>query len=139
MQIHRGRLIDHFQLVVRDIAASRRFYDAVMKSIGVPPGPAGDDYFSYDEMWVSTADSKSAQGELTGRGHYAFAARDRETVDAFYRAALAAGGRDNGAPGPRNYHPGYYSAFVLDLDGNNIEVVYHGDAAYSAPSVTITF
>jgi catechol 2,3-dioxygenase-like lactoylglutathione lyase family enzyme len=139
MQIHRGRLIDHIQLVVRDLAASRRFYEAVMKCIGVPPGPAGDDHFSYDEMWVSTADSQAAQGQLTGRGHYAFAARDRETVDAFHRAAIAAGGRDNGAPGERPYHPGYYAAFVLDPDGNNIEVVCHGEASYSAPSITITF
>ncbi|HVK83507.1 MAG TPA: VOC family protein [Kofleriaceae bacterium] len=139
MQLHRGRLIDHLQLVVRDLAASRRFYEAVMKSIGIPPGPAGEDYFSYDELWISTAKSEAAQGELTGRGHYAFAARDRATVDAFHQAALAAGGRDNGAPGERKYHRGYYAAFVLDPDGNNIEVVYHGEATYSAPSVTITF
>ena len=139
MQIQRGRMLDHFQLVVRDLAASRRFYEAVMKAIGIPPGPAGEDYFSYDEMWVSTALSESAQGQLTGRGHYAFAARDRAAVDAFYQAALAAGGRDNGAPGERTYHPGYYAAFVLDPDGNNIEVVHHGEAKYSAPSVTITF
>ena len=140
MQIHRGRLIDHLQLVVRDLDASRRFYDAVMKALGIPPGPAGKDYFSYDEMWISTKDSEAAQGELTGRGHFAFATRDRATVDAFHRAALAAGGRDNGAPGERrNYHRGYYAAFVLDPDGNNIEAVYHGEAAYSADSVTITF
>jgi catechol 2,3-dioxygenase-like lactoylglutathione lyase family enzyme len=123
MVIHRGRLIDHIQLVVRDLAASRRFYDAVMKAIGIPPGPAGDDYFSFDELWVSTPESEGAQGQLTGRAHYAFAARDRKTVDTFHAAALAAGGRDNGAPGERNhYHPGYYAAFVLDPDGNNIEV-----------------
>jgi catechol 2,3-dioxygenase-like lactoylglutathione lyase family enzyme len=139
MELQRGRLLDHFQLVVRDLAASRRFYEAVMTTLGIPKGPAGEDYFSYDEMWVSTASSKSAQGELTGRGHYAFATRDKATVDAFYSAAIAAGGRDNGAPGSRKYHPGYYAAFVLDPDGNNIEVVYHGEATYSAPSVTITF
>jgi catechol 2,3-dioxygenase-like lactoylglutathione lyase family enzyme len=139
MVIHRGRLIDHIQLVVRDLAASRRFYDAVMKAIGIPPGPAGDDYFSFDEMWVSTAASDAAQGQLTGRGHYAFAARDRKAVDTFHAAALAAGGRDNGAPGERKYHPGYYAAFVLDPDGNNIEVTYHGEATYSAPSITIKF
>ncbi|MBX3159091.1 MAG: VOC family protein [Deltaproteobacteria bacterium] len=139
MQLQRGRLIDHVQLVVRDLAASRRFYAAVMKAIDIPPGPAGEDYFSYDELWVSTATSAGAQGELTGRGHYAFATRDRSTVDTFHRAALAAGGRDNGPPGDRPYHPGYYAAFVLDPDGNNIEVVHHGEAAYSAPSVTITY
>jgi catechol 2,3-dioxygenase-like lactoylglutathione lyase family enzyme len=140
MQIQRGRLIDHLQLVVRDLDASRRFYEAVMKVLGIPPGPSGKDYFSYDEMWISTKQSEAAQGELTGRGHFAFATRDRATVDAFHRAALAAGGRDNGAPGERsNYHPGYYAAFVLDPDGNNVEVVYHGEATYSADSVTITF
>jgi catechol 2,3-dioxygenase-like lactoylglutathione lyase family enzyme len=139
MQIHRGRLIDHVQLVVRDIAASRRFYEAVMSKLGVPPGPSGEDYFSFDELWVSTASSKSAQGELTGRVHLAFATRTRETVDAFYQAALAAGGRGNGAPGDRPYHPGYYAAFVLDPDGNNIEVVFHGAAEYSADSLAITW
>ena len=139
MQIHRGRMLDHFQLVVKDLAASKRFYDAVMKTVGIPPGPAGQDYFSYDEMWVSTKESHAAQGELTGRGHYAFATRTKDAVDAFHKAAIAAGGRDNGAPGERPYHPGYYAAFVLDPDGNNIEVVFHGDAKYSAPSVTITF
>jgi catechol 2,3-dioxygenase-like lactoylglutathione lyase family enzyme len=139
MQIHRGRLIDHVQLVVKDLAASKQFYAAVMETIEIPAGPAGTDYFSYDEMWISTAASDSAQGELTGRVHLAFAAKDRATVDAFHRAAIAAGGRDNGKPGERPYHPGYYAAFVLDPDGNNIEVVHHGAAKYSAPSITITW
>jgi catechol 2,3-dioxygenase-like lactoylglutathione lyase family enzyme len=139
MQIHRGRLIDHVQLVVKDLAASKRFYETVMKVIEIPAGPAGEDYFSYDEMWISTSDSEAAQGQLTGRVHFAFAAKDRATVDAFHRAAVAAGGRDNGKPGERPYHPGYYAAFVLDPDGNNIEVVHHGPAKYSAPSITITF
>ena len=76
---------------------------------------------------------------LTGRHHLAFQAKDRATVDAFYKAALASGGKDNGAPGERPYHPGYYAAFVLDPDGNNIEAVYHGEAKRSAPSVKITF
>jgi predicted lactoylglutathione lyase len=60
-------------------------------------------------------------------------------VDAFYAAALAHGGKDNGAPGERPYHPDYYAAFVLDPDGNNIEAVYHGEATRSAASVHITF
>jgi catechol 2,3-dioxygenase-like lactoylglutathione lyase family enzyme len=60
-------------------------------------------------------------------------------VDAFHAAALAAGAKDNGAPGERPYHPGYYAAFVLDPDGNNIEAVHHGEATFSAPSVKITF
>ena len=59
-------------------------------------------------------------------------------VDRFYREALAAGGRDNGAPGERPYHPGYYAAFVLDPDGNNIEAVHHGPANRSAGSVKIS-
>lgn len=139
MEIHRGRMIDHIQLVVADLAANRRFYEALMKVLEIPPGPAGDDYFSFDEMWVSTAQSESASGELTGRTHLAFAAKDRATVDAAYKAALAAGGRDNGPPGERPYHPGYYAAFLLDPAGNNIEVVHHGPAKYSARSVVITF
>jgi catechol 2,3-dioxygenase-like lactoylglutathione lyase family enzyme len=139
MQIHRGRLIDHLQLVVKDLAASKRFYEAVMKTIEIPAGPAGEDFFSFDEMWVSSADSKSAQGDFTGRTHLAFSARNRETVEAFHRAATAAGGRDNGKPGERPYHPGYFAAFVLDPDGNNVEVVFHGEAKYSAPSITITW
>jgi hypothetical protein len=60
-------------------------------------------------------------------------------VDRFYQAGLSAGGKDNGAPGPRPYHPGYYAAFLLDPDQNNIEAVYHGPAERSAPSVTIAF
>jgi predicted lactoylglutathione lyase len=61
-------------------------------------------------------------------------------VDSFYKAALANGGKDNGSPGERpHYHPGYYAAFVLDPDGNNIEAVYHGEANRSATSVRITF
>ena len=138
-ELHRGRLIDHLQLVVRDLAASRRFYDAVFETVQVPLGGEGDDHFWFDELFVSTADSDAAQGELTGRHHLAFQARDRAMVDAFHRAALAAGGRDNGAPGERDYHPGYYAAFVLDPDGNNIEAVFHGEAKRSAASVKVTF
>ena len=99
----------------------------------------GDDYFWADELFVSTADSKAAQGILTGRHHFAFQAQDKAMVDAFHKAALANGGKDNGAPGFREYHPGYYGAFVLDPDGNNIEAVYHGEAKRSAPSVKVTF
>ncbi|HYG06592.1 MAG TPA: VOC family protein [Stenotrophomonas sp.] len=138
-QLHRGRLIDHLQLVVRDLSASRRFYEAVFEVLGVPLGGEGEDYFWADELFVSTASSEAALGELTGRHHLAFQAQDRAMVEAFHRAALAAGGRDNGAPGERPYHPGYYAAFVLDPDGNNIEAVFHGDAQRSAPSVVVTF
>jgi catechol 2,3-dioxygenase-like lactoylglutathione lyase family enzyme len=138
-ELHRGRLIDHLQLVVRDLAASRRFYEAVLAVVGVPIGGSADTYFWADELFVSSADSEAALGKLTGRHHLAFQAKDTATVDAFHKAGLAAGGKDNGAPGERPYHPGYYAAFLLDPDGNNIEAVYHGEACRSADSVKITF
>ena len=138
-ELHRGRLIDHIQLVVRDLAASQAFYTAVFEVLGVPMGGTGEGYFWADELFVSNKDSEAAQGALTGRHHLAFQAKDHATVDAFHAAALAHGGKDHGAPGERPYHPGYYAAFVLDPDGNNIEAVFHGDAARSAASVKITF
>ena len=138
-ELHRGRLIDHIQLVVRDLSASRRFYEAIFGVLRIPMGGTGDDFFWADELFVSTPESKAAQGALTGRHHLAFQAQDRAMVDAFHKAALASGGKDNGAAGERGYHPGYYAAFVLDPDGNNIEAVYHGEAHRSAPSVRITF
>lgn len=138
-ELHRGRLIDHIQLVVSDLAASRKFYEAVFQVLGVPFGGSGEDYFWADELFVSTADSEAAQGKLTGRHHLAFQAQDRAMVDAFHQAAVASGGKDHGAPGERPYHPGYYAAFVLDPDGNNIEAVFHGAAKRSAASVKINF
>jgi catechol 2,3-dioxygenase-like lactoylglutathione lyase family enzyme len=139
MELHRGRLIDHVQLVVRDLAASRRFYEAVFDVLGVPIGGSADDYFWADELFVSSADSEAAQGKLTGRHHLAFQAKDNATVEAFHKAGLAAGGTDNGPPGERPYHPGYYAAFLLDPDGNNIEAVFHGPHERSSESVKITF
>lgn len=139
MELYRGRLIDHLQLVVKDLAASRRFYQAVFDSIGIPIAGEGDTYFWADELFISTASSEAAAGQLTGRHHLAFQARDRATVEAFHQAALAAGGTDNGAPGERPYHPGYYAGFAIDPDGNNIEVVYHGPADYSADAVKVSF
>jgi catechol 2,3-dioxygenase-like lactoylglutathione lyase family enzyme len=133
--LQRGRLIDHIQLVVKDLTASRRFYEAVFEVLGVPIGGEADDYFWADELVISSADSKAAQGELTGRTHLAFQAADHAAVDAFHKVALQNGGTDNGAPGERPYHPGYYAAFVLDPDGNNIEAVNHGEAKRSAASV----
>jgi catechol 2,3-dioxygenase-like lactoylglutathione lyase family enzyme len=138
-ELHRGRLIDHIQLVVRDLPASQAFYQAVFAALEIPMGGTGEGYFWADELFVSTADSPAALGNLTGRHHLAFQARDAAMVDAFHKAALASGGTDNGAPGERGYHPGYYAAFVLDPDGNNIEAVYHGPAQRSAQSVLITF
>ncbi|PTE23054.1 glyoxalase [Cereibacter changlensis JA139] len=138
-RLHRGRLIDHIQLVVRDLEVSETFYKAVLSVLDIPVVGTENGYFMADELVVSSADSVTASGVLTGRHHLAFQAKDRETVDAFYSAALAQGGRDNGPPGLRPYHPGYYAAFVLDPDGNNIEVVHQGVAKRSAPSVTIDF
>jgi catechol 2,3-dioxygenase-like lactoylglutathione lyase family enzyme len=138
-ELHRGRLIDHIQLVVRDLSAAQTFYTAIFNILKIPMGGTGDGFFWVDELFVSTRDSKAAQGVLTGRHHLAFQAQSRVMVDAFYKAALANGGKGNGAPGERAYHPGYYAAFVLDPDGNNIEAVYHGEANRSAPSVHITF
>ena len=139
MELHRGRLIDHIQLVVRDLNASRRFYQAVFQVLEIPVSGSGDKHFWADELFISTVSSPDAAGELTGRNHIAFQARDHAMVDVFYRAGLEHGGRDNGAPGMRPYHPGYYAAFVLDPDGNNIEAVHHGKADRSAASVRITF
>lgn len=138
-ELFRGRLIDHLQLIVRDIEASRRFYEAVFEAIEIPIAGSGTDFFWADELFVSTADSEAAAGKLTGRHHLAFQARDRAMVDAFYAAGLKGGGKDNGKPGERPYHPGYYAAFLLDPDGNNIEAVYHGEAKRSAPSIRVTF
>ena len=133
MEFHRGRLIDHVHLRVKDLEASKRFYRAVLSAIGLADAFAeGKGHFYADELFVDAADS------YVSRLHLAFQAPDHETVQAFHRAALAAGGRDNGAPGERSYHPGYYAAFALDPDGNNIEVVFHGPATRSAPSVVLT-
>jgi len=137
-QIHRGRLIDHLQLVVLDLARSRRFYGALLEVFGIPVSD-GPGFFWADELFVSTAESPAAAGKLTGPTHFAFQAKDREMVERFYAAGLAAGGRDNGPPGDRPYHPGYYAAFLLDPDGNNVEGVYHGPGKRSAESISITF
>ncbi len=138
-ELHRGRLIDHLQLVVKDLAAAKRFYGAVFGALGIPLGGEGKDYFWADEIFISSKESRAAHGALTGRMHFAFQAKDRGMVDAFYEAGLAAGGGDNGKPGERPYHPGYYAAFLIDPDGNNVEAVFHGPAQRSAESVKVTF
>lgn len=133
MELHRGRLIDHIHLRVADLEASKRFYRAVLSVLDL--GDAmheGPDFFFADELFIDKADGP------VSHVHLAFQAADRETVNRFHAAAIRAGGTDNGPPGERNYHPGYYAAFVLDPDGNNIEVVHHGPAVRSAPSVKIT-
>lgn len=138
-KLHRGRLIDHLQLVVADLGASKRFYSAVLGTLGIPMGGEGPGFFWADELCVSTAESPAADGKTTGRAHFAFQAPNREAVERFYRAGLEAGGKDHGAPGKRPYHPGYFAAFLLDPDGNNVEVVFHGQARRSAASVSIEF
>lgn len=131
MELRRGRMIDHVQLRVRNLAASRRFYGAVLGAIGIEIVD-GDSYFYADEIWVD-----EGKPDEISHVHLAFQARDEATVEAFHAAGLAAGGRDNGKPGLRDYHPGYYGAFLLDPDGNNIEAVYHGPAERSADAVVI--
>jgi catechol 2,3-dioxygenase-like lactoylglutathione lyase family enzyme len=127
---HVGRLIDHVHLRVSDLEASSRFYRAVLDVFGVPH-EAGDGWFQVDELFLSQ------DAPPTQKLHLAFQAKDRDMVHRFHAAALAAGGKDNGAPGERSYHPGYYAAFVLDPDGNNVEAVHHGPARRSAASVEI--
>ena len=131
MEVHRGRLIDHLHLKVKDLEASKRFYKAAMEALGVPL-VEGKDHFFADELWVDV-------GPAVAHVHFAFQAKDRAMVDRFHAAVLAAGGRDNGAPGERPYHPGYYAAFALDPDGNNVEAVHHGPADRSAESVVLSF
>ena len=120
-------MFDHVGLNVRDYAASRTFYEQALAPLGYRVVMAFDEWkaagFGTEEkpeFWIS-------QREPYGTGsHVAFAASDRETVDAFHAAALAAGGCDHGEPGVRaQYHPTYYGAFVLDADGNNVEAVCH--------------
>ena len=138
-ELHRGRLIDHLQLVVPDLARSKRFYGAVLDALGVPLGGEGPGFFWADELFVSDLTSPASAGAQTGRTHLAFQAANREAVERFYRAGLDAGGKDHGAPGERAYHPGYYAAILLDPDGNNVEAVYHGRAKRSSASVRLTF
>jgi catechol 2,3-dioxygenase-like lactoylglutathione lyase family enzyme len=138
-KLYRGRLIDHLQLVVRDIDASKRFYRALLEALDISVGGEGPTHMWADELFISTAAPPFAQGNLTGPTHFAFQAKSRDDVERVYKLGLQAGGKDNGAPGERPYHPGYYAAFLLDPDGNNVEVVFHGVAKKSADAVVITF
>lgn len=130
MDLKRGRLIDHLHLRTTDLAANRKFYAAILEVLRIPLIDGGDHFFA-DELWVDAGDAPS-------RVHFAFQTPDRATVDLWYAAGLAAGGRDNGKPGERPYHPGYYAAYLLDPDGNNVEAVFHGPGRRSADAVTIT-
>ena len=129
---HAGRLFDHVHLRVHDLETSKRFYTGALAALGFEIRD-GDGWFAVDELFVSD------DGEPTAKLHVAFQASDRETVDRFHEAALAAGGRDNGPPGERDYHPGYYGAYVLDPDGTNVEAVYHGPVRRSAESVVFSW
>jgi len=119
-------LIDHLALRVRDERRSRTFYEQALEPFGVKvvessrgPGFAIE---GGGDFWIEEGEPPAAPV------HVAFAAADRATVDKFHRAAVEAGGRDNGAPGLRpHYHAGYYAAFVIDPDGNNVEAVFHED------------
>lgn len=130
-------MIDHIGFPVSDLARSRAFYEAALAPLGITVIMEVSDEMTGGHgahlgmgrdrnpfFWISSGKPAS-----TGV-HVALAAADRAAVDAFHKAALAAGGQDNGAPGLRpDYHPGYYGAFVLDPDGNNIEAVNHGQGA----------
>jgi catechol 2,3-dioxygenase-like lactoylglutathione lyase family enzyme len=130
-EAHAGRLLDHVHLRVRDLEASKRFYRAAAEVLGLELRE-GDGSFALDELYVSD-DGKPSNV------HLAFQAADQGMVARFHAAVLAAGGRDNGPPGERRYHPGYYAAYALDPDGNNVEAVYHGPFERSAPSVVFTW
>ncbi|RAK57608.1 VOC family protein [Phenylobacterium deserti] len=119
-------MLDHIGIKVRDFERSSEFYEHALEPLG----------WSCLLGWATSAGFGDAKpffwitsGEPTSPMHIAFAAKDRASVDAFHAAALAAGGRDNGAPGLRpDYHPNYYAAFVLDPYGHNIEAVCHNPA-----------
>ena len=125
-------LIDHLALRVRDVRRSRTFYERALEPFGVKvvessQGP-GFAIEGGGDFWIGEGEPPAAPV------HVAFAAADRATVDKFHRAAVEAGGRDNGAPGLRpHYHAGYYAAFVIDPDGNNVEAVFHGTTASCQP------
>jgi len=125
-------MIDHIGFPVSDYVRAKAFYTQALAPLGYSliievmqddrPGEpaAGFGTNGKPDFWIG------GEGALNKPVHIAILAKDRATVDAFYKAALAAGGRDNGAPGIRaHYHPNYYGAFVLDPDGHNIEAVCH--------------
>jgi catechol 2,3-dioxygenase-like lactoylglutathione lyase family enzyme len=129
---YRGRLLDHVHLRVSDLGAAKRFYRAILATVGREPTYESDEAIGFDELWIDAADSAGPS-----RVHLAFQAEDQDAVKRFYEAGLKAGGRDNGAPGERKYHPGYYAAFLLDPDGHNIEAVFHGPMTKNVESVEI--
>ncbi len=119
-------IVDHVGFAVRDFSRSKAFYSAALAPLGIRIVAEGEGWAGLNRpgdrggLWISR------MGTPPGPIHLAFAAEDRAQVQAFFDAALAAGGRDNGAPGLRpQYHPDYYGAFVLDPDGHNVEAVCH--------------
>jgi catechol 2,3-dioxygenase-like lactoylglutathione lyase family enzyme len=132
-------VIDHVVLNVSDLGLSRRFYEQALRPLGVVILAEHEGYLGVGEQReIEDPVSRTSKltpvvyfwlaerAAVTSNLHIAFTSRDRPTVDAFYEAALAAGGVDNGPPGVREvYHPHYYGAFVFDPDGNNIEAVCH--------------
>ncbi|MBK6702331.1 MAG: VOC family protein [Caulobacteraceae bacterium] len=129
-------MLDHTGIVVTDLAKARAFYDALAKPLGLGTADnfkgsfvLGKGANQYPYLWIGTLiPSYWIEGSRPGvnQMHVAFSAASKEAVDAFYKAALAAGGRDNGKPGPREGVDKYYGAFVLDPDGNNIEACFRG-------------
>lgn len=132
-------MFDHIGFRVRDLEAARRLYDAVAEALGLATADNTDTSFLLGRsaaepmpfLWVGTDQPAFWSEEHTVSAspiHIAFQAKDRAAVDAFYRAALANGGTDNGAPGPRGpAEMKYYGAYVLDPDGNNIEAGFRGE------------
>lgn len=126
-------MIDHTGIHVRDLAVSRAFYEAALAPLGYGVRLSFPDAMGFGAVHVEPGDDPGGDFWLTQatpmvpRSHIAFRAQSRAQVDAFHHAALQAGGTDNGPPGLRShYHAHYYAAFVLDLDGYNIEAVFHG-------------
>jgi catechol 2,3-dioxygenase-like lactoylglutathione lyase family enzyme len=122
--------VDHVWIRVADVAAAKRFYETIAPHAGIRLNDDEPERAQFTgasgSFSVVAGEHLDVRPELTENLHMAFPASDDATVDAFHAAAIAAGYRDNGAPGERpHYHPGYYGAFVLDPDGNNVEVVCH--------------
>jgi len=118
-------MLNHVSIGVRDIARTKRFYDAALAPLGYTCMSEGADSLGYGDTtivyWISAV-AKPVPADPGSGLHFCFDAPSREAVDAFHAAALKAGGKDNGAPGPRKeYSPGYYAAFVIDPDGYRIE------------------
>jgi catechol 2,3-dioxygenase-like lactoylglutathione lyase family enzyme len=114
---------DHVTVGVSDLDRAKAFYDAALAPLELSVPYDGEELYEWGDFSIS----KTGGRAVTRRAHFAFAAPSRAHVDAFWRAATSAGGRDNGPPGLRPvYHEGYYGAYVLDPDGNNVEAVFHG-------------